>query len=474
MHDSTFQLAQRVSEWASRRGDRPAFADAATGASLSYTQLARAYQSLTKKLSRDLPPGEAVVLQCPNCIDFPVWFLGILAAGLNVLPVRPDMAAGEVRDLCIRVRAAAIVSASSDDRSDIVPRSLPLRTWRDGFDELSDARNPAALGSLLLTSSGTTGSSKIVRRSASSLDQVADAMVAAIGFNLDDVVLASVPLSHSYGVEHGLLAPLWAGSTVHLCEGLDIGVIAGELAASTSIFPTIPPAIEMLAALADVPAQMPRLRLVYSAGGALPATVHERFLERFNQPIGQVYGMTEIGSVTFNDPRIAPFDPGSVGRSLAGVSLRIADDGEILVNSPFMLEEYVDEPPPSLVDHHLRTGDLGRIDHENRIYITGRARLLIEAGGRKVNPFEVETALSAHPDVVECVVVPMKQTDTIHRLRAVIVPRDPQRPPAPEAIRAFLRERLAAFKVPRAISYRSALPRSAAGKVLRQQVEAEA
>jgi acyl-CoA synthetase (AMP-forming)/AMP-acid ligase II len=139
-----------------------------------------------------------------------------------------------------------------------------------------------------------------------------------------------------------------------------------------------------------------------------------------------------------------------------------------------MLEEYVDEPPPSLVDGRLRTGDLGRIDSESRLYITGRARLLIEAGGRKVNPFEVETVLSAHPDVVECVVVPMKQTDTIHRLRAVIVPRDPQRPPPAEAIRAFLRERLAGFKVPRAISYRSALPRSAAGKVLRQQVEAEA
>jgi acyl-CoA synthetase (AMP-forming)/AMP-acid ligase II len=475
MRDSTFQLAQRVSEWASRSGDGAAFIDAATGASLSYAQLARACQGLANTLSRDVPPGATLVLQCPNRIDFPVWLLGILAAGLNVLPVRPDIAAAELRELCARARAAAIVSTSDDDRSEAAPRRLPLQGWRDLLNQSANARDPATTGSLLLTSSGTTGSCKIVRRTALSLDRVADAMVAAIGFDTDDVVLASVPLSHSYGVEHGLLAPLWAGSTVRLCDGLDIGVIASELAASISIFPTIPPAIEMLAALADVPAQMRRLRLVYSAGGALPATVHQRFHQRFERHIGQVYGMTEIGSVTFNDPRIAAFDPGSVGRPLAGVSFRIsAGDGEILAKSPFMLEDYLGEPPPALINDHLRTGDLGRIDSENRLYITGRVRLLIEAGGRKVNPFEVEAALSAHPDVVECVVVPMKQTDTIQRLRAVIVPRDPQRPPAVKAIRAFLRERLAGFKVPRAISYRSALPRSAAGKVLRQQVEAEA
>jgi acyl-CoA synthetase (AMP-forming)/AMP-acid ligase II len=475
MRDPTFQLARRVCDWALRRGDRAAFVDAATGASLSYAQLARARDGLAKTLSRDLPPGATVVLQCPNCIDFPAWFLGILSAGLNVLPVRPDIAAAELRELCTRVRAAALVSAFDDDCSGITPKRLPLQGWRAGFDEYADAGNPVGIGSLLLMSSGTTGSCKIVRRTAPSLDTVADAMVAAIGFDPEDSVLASVPLSHSYGVEHGLLAPLWAGCTVRLCEGLDIRVIAGELAASTSIFPTIPPAIEMLAALADVPTRMPKLRLVYSAGGALPATVHQRFFERFKRPIGQVYGMTEIGSVTFNDPRIAPFDSGSVGRPLAGVSLRISpEDGEVLAKSPFMLDDYVDESPPALIDGHLRTGDLGRIDPENRLYITGRVRLLIEAGGRKVNPFEVEAALSAHPDVVECVVVRMRQTETIHRLRAVIVPRDPERPPPADAIRAFLRERLARFKVPRAISYRSALPRSAAGKVLRQQVEAEA
>jgi acyl-CoA synthetase (AMP-forming)/AMP-acid ligase II len=300
-------------------------------------------------------------------------------------------------------------------------------------------------------------------------------MAETIGFQASDVVLAPVPLSHSYGLEHGLLAPLWAGSTIHLCDGFTIDVIVRELGENTTIFPAVPSVIEMLATLNDALRTTPKLRLVYSAGGVLPAAVGQRFVERFHVPIGQVYGMTEIGSVTYNDAQKPPFDAASVGRPLPGVSTRISDEnGEVLVRSPFMLEEYLGESTLPLSDGHLRTGDIGRIDEHGRLYITGRVRLLIEAGGRKVNPLEVEAALSAHPEVNECVVVRMKQTDTIHRLRAVIVARDPNRPPAAEQIRAFLRQRLAGYKVPRVIDVRPALPRSATGKVLRQQVEAEA
>jgi acyl-coenzyme A synthetase/AMP-(fatty) acid ligase len=188
--------------------------------------------------------------------------------------------------------------------------------------------------------------------------------------------------------------------------------------------------------------------------------------------------MTEIGSVTFSEPRSADFASDGVGAAMKGVSIRILDaelggEGEVAIRSPFMLDEYVGEVTP-LIDGHFRTGDIGRIDARGNLRITGRVRLLIEVGGRKVNPLEVEAVLSDHPDVNECVVVAMRQTDTIHRLRAVMVARDPDHPPTAEAIRQFARQRLAGYKVPRAIEFRRMLPRSATGKLLRHQVENDA
>jgi acyl-CoA synthetase (AMP-forming)/AMP-acid ligase II len=480
MPEPTFQLAQRIRERASRDGTRPAYVDAQTGSTLSYAEIFRYSRSLAVGLLRDLPAGATVLLQSANTLAFPVWFVAIISCGMNCLPVHPEATEAELRELVRRANVSAFVGCdeAADLLADVVPSRMPLGRCRvDSAADLT-AAELVAPGSLLLTSSGTTGLPKIVRRSAASLDAVADAMVAALGFRPDDVVLASVPLSHSYGVEHGLLAPLWGGSTVHLCDGFNIEVIARELAEHATVFPAVPAVIEMLATLTDVPPAMRKLRLAYSAGGILPAAVHQRFAERFGARVGQVYGMTEIGSVTFSNPLSVDFTAASVGKPMQGVSIRILDvdsngEGEVAIRSPFMLQEYLGEPAP-LIDGHFRTGDIGRSDARGELRITGRVRLLIEVGGRKVNPLEVEAVLSSHPDIGECVVVALKQTDTIHRLRAVLVARDPDHPPTAEAIRQFARERLAGYKVPRVIEFRRSLPRSATGKLLRHQVETEA
>ncbi|MGN6627830.1 MAG: AMP-binding enzyme, partial [Tepidisphaeraceae bacterium] len=123
-------------------------------------------------------------------------------------------------------------------------------------------------------------------------------------------------------------------------------------------------------------------------------------------------------------------------------------------------------------DGFFPTGDLGHMDAAGRLIITGRSRLLIDIGGRKVNPLEVEGVLCQHPGVRECVVISMRQSETIRRLRAIVVPEDQSAAPSVESIRQFARARLAPFKVPRQIEFWDALPRSATGKVLRQQLEA--
>jgi long-chain acyl-CoA synthetase len=247
--------------------------------------------------------------------------------------------------------------------------------------------------------------------------------------------------------------------------------IVSRALGEVTIFPAVPSMIEMLASMNDETFAMPKLRLIYSAGGPLPRGLHDRFAERFGLRVGQVYGMTEIGSVTFNDPNREPFDPASVGRAMCDVSIRIIDDsGEVVARAPSMLSEYINEPM-DLVDGHFRTGDLGRIDEHGRLNITGRARLLIDTGGLKINPLEVEGVIAQHPDVAECIVLPVRQSETVERICAVVVAREDHDRPSIESIRSFAKERLAAYKVPRQVIFRDSLPKTATGKVLRHLVE---
>ena len=157
---------------------------------------------------------------------------------------------------------------------------------------------------------------------------------------------------------------------------------------------------------------------------------------------------------------------------MGGASVRIVGEGEVAVRAASMFAGYVGLPRDAShwTDGHFLTGDLGRLDG-GRLAITGRARLLIETGGLKVNPLEVEAVLASHPAVADVAVVAVRQTEAVRRLRAVVVPRDPSSPPAGEVLRAFARQRLAAHKVPRWVEFRADLPRTTTGKIARHLLE---
>jgi acyl-CoA synthetase (AMP-forming)/AMP-acid ligase II len=459
------ELLHRIEQHGREAPQRIAYVEAASGRTLTYARLIDRVQALRGSMG----PGAVAMLRCSNRIEYPIWFLATLGAGASVFPVSVELAHAELKQLARRAAVGAIVADGEtlEALRDDIALSLPID--RALHHNESPPAQPASPGDLLLASSGTTGEPKIVRRSAAAIDAVSRNMVEAIGFTRDDRVLASVPLTHSYGLEHGLLAPLWAGSSVRLCDGLDLPVITRALADDISVFPAVPSMFEMLADVADPVA--PNLRLAYSAGAPLPSAVAHRFEQRFGVRVGQLYGMSEIGSVTFNHPARDPFDPRSAGRPMRDVSIRILEpDGQVVVRAPSMLSGYIGDDV-ALIDGHFPTGDLGHLDGQGDLTLTGRARLLIDTGGMKVNPIEVESVLAAHPDVVECVIVPVKQSQTVQRLCALIVPRDHRSPPSIESIRSFAKEKLAAYKVPRMIEIRTSLPRTATGKVIRHLLE---
>jgi acyl-coenzyme A synthetase/AMP-(fatty) acid ligase len=325
---------------------------------------------------------------------------------------------------------------------------------------------------LLLQSSGTTGLPKIVCRPVATVDASARQIVESVGLQESDHVLMCVPISHSYGLEHGLLATIASGAATHLTPGFDVGVIGRELVQSSiSILPAVPAVFEMLVRFDDLPATFPRLRLTYSAGGSLPVGVNNAFQKRFGARVGQIFGASEIGSVTFADPRDERFDPISVGRAMPGVEMKVDADSQLIVRAPSQMRGYLGEETSFTPDGYFPTGDLARIDEDGQLTLTGRLKLLIDIAGRKVNPLEVEQAIMRHPQVAECVVVSVPQAETLRRLRAFIIPASAHSSATADELRIFLKDKLSPYKIPRTFEFCTSLPRSATGKILRHALE---
>jgi acyl-CoA synthetase (AMP-forming)/AMP-acid ligase II len=511
----SLRLLAQLDRHAAERPAAPAIsptstaASVAAGAALTWAELRDLVAGFAAVLAGRTAAGDVLLLCAPNRAEFTVAFLAALRAGLRVFPLSPSMTAAELSAAAVQTAARVAVgtpAALAAVRA-VVPVGIAIddvpAAARDAASRPTELpgrvppRDPAA-AALLLHSSGTTGLPKIVVRSARSLDAVAEAMAEAIGFGPADRVLACVPLCHSYGVEHGLLAPTWGGSAVRLCQGFDLPTVTAELDAGATIFPGVPFVYETLARQA-AGRRYPRLRRAYSAGGPLPDAVRDAVRDHLGVAVTQLYGATEIGSVTYADPDRPEFAPASVGRPMRGVDVRVlppgdpglpgdphstgvpgtvaaaplpaGEQGHVAVRADSMFDGYLDRSRGKLPDGYFATGDLGFLDAAGNLTLTGRLKLLIDVAGLKVNPLEVEAALGEHPAVAACVVVPLVVTETVSRLKAVVVRAAARRDVSGEDLRQYLRGRLAPHKVPRVFEFRDDLPRSAAGKVLRQQVE---
>jgi len=497
---STSAVLARLGEHAATRTKSTAMRDSAADGeerTTNWGELERAVASLAERLRKMDAPGRVVMLSCPNRAEFVAAFLAVLAADAWVMPVHPRLTASELRALAARCEARAIIATDETLESLAGAGVAPIRVESVLCDTrmppLSRFRSGGGRGGLYLQSSGTTGLPRIAIRSAASLDAVAANVAWAAALKTTDEVLACIPLGHSYGLENGLLGPVWAGTCIRIVDGFDPHVVRRHLRESSSVFPGVPFMFDALAPSeitlqaerdgAPVPVAEDALRLCYSAGSPLPSAVAERFQHRFRVSVGQLYGATEIGSVTFNETAPGEFHPRCVGGPLPGVRILTLDsmnpdverplppgvEGQVAVFAPSMLDGYLDGEVPVTGGFFL-TGDLGRIDEHSRLWITGRLKLQIDVGGLKVNPAEVEEALLEHPAVAECVVVAMPLSSTIARVRAIVVAAA-DRQVSEEELRAFLSERLAPYKIPRRIQFRAALPRSPLGKLLRREIE---
>jgi acyl-coenzyme A synthetase/AMP-(fatty) acid ligase len=448
--------------------------------SLTYRQLSQSVAVAADEIRKTTPDGAVVIIQMPNCLAYPVAYLGVLAANRTVFPLHPALTPHEVAEAAAKAGAQWIIS---DGEAPVGVTQFPpkvVASW------LSEQGNTPELpsgdaGTMLLQSSGTTGLPKIVERSADSIDAVAKNVADSVEYQPGDRVITAIPLCHSYGIENAVVGPLWSGATVCVCDGFDPDTVATQWAdAKRAVFPAVPVMIDLLAAREGLPMPAGEL-IVYAAGATLPPDIATAFASRYGVHVGQLYGATEIGSVTFGRTDGGALPESCVGKPMAEVSIRILDldhpgdhpplapgtEGQVAVSAPSMLSHYLGEQAAPMVDGHYLTGDLGHLNDNGALSITGRVKTLIEVGGMKVNPMEIEGVLTEHPAVAQCAIVPVRVTQTLSRVTAFYVPDDPQNPPDSAELRQFLKSRLAAYKLPRTFKPISELPRTSLGKVQR-------
>jgi len=356
-------------------------------------------------------------------------------------------------------------------------------------------------GGLLLFSSGTTGRPRAIVRNAAALGRVADTLHQEIDFGPRETVLSYLPMHHAYGLEHALLAPIVGGAAVDQRSMSGCDPVATLIESSATIFPATPILLESLAHRGDeIASTRPptsreeamgdaavwtaqeldpgrhRVRRIYSAGTMLPESVARAVAQRFAVRVDDLYGASEVGTITLSD--------GEGSHRVRGVELRVVDPdesgslidrlpgeiGEIVVRSDAMFDGYLDdrrEPPrrERTIDGFFRTGDLGVIGPCGP-KVVGRLKLQFDIGGLKVNAEAVERVLAAAPGVGQSLVVAVPVTASLCRLRAVIEPR-PGATIDLDAVLEFARARLAPHEVPRDFEVIERLPRTPSGKLLR-------
>jgi oxalate---CoA ligase len=472
----------------SRADEHPALV--APGDSIHFSDLHDAVERLAGQLAgAGVGPGDTVALSLLNGIEIVLTFLAIVRAGAAAAPLNPGYTAPEFRayleDLRPRVMLfggdtaapARAVCASLEittlDLSDGPARDLSLPMTKASIPEAdSDAV------ALLLHTSGTTSKPKIVPLRQRNLAHSTRTIVAHYALTPDDVSLCAMPLFHVHGLLASTLATLHSGGTTVTRPRFSPRAFWEDAIDHRATWYSAVPTIHqmLLGRTGDVPRH--GLRFARSCSSALPPALQAALEERLEIPVVQAYGMTEAAHQMCSNP-LPPGEQraGSVGPA-TGVEAAVLDEnwqalgpgevGAVAVFGRSVIDGYRDNPlanEESFRDGWFRTGDSGTISADGYLTLNGRIKELINRGGEKISPHEVEDALTSHPSVAEAVAYAVPDDRYGEQVAAAVVLSS--HTDAAE-LKRHCTERLAAFKVPATITVLDSIPKGPTGKVQRR------
>ncbi len=483
-------------------GNKRFVIDPVSGVALTYDEFRQAALAFSNLLLRNgASAGDRVVLCLENGPELSVLIVGTWLAGMVAVPLPISMKDAELSESLkhasprfLACRAEAIPNISSPFSDTSVPLELPFlacgTTLLFGAGEscpagaeTPQATPPAAVdAAVLLYTSGSTRNRKGALLSHESLLNSARNIVSACEVSEHDVTICTTPMAHNIGLLSGLIVPLMTGSSVVMppvfrAEGF-LDLLRRHRVTWLTSVPTV---LQMLQNFSiDDGKRDLSLRVVRVAGGPLPIAFRRAFEGRFGVPVVFAYGMTEGGVITSNSLR---FDrAGSVGKACARMEIQVVDEagspmragevGEVRTRGASVFLGYMGNPEAtreSLKDGWLYTGDLGFLDQDGYLFISGRKKEVLNIGGKKVAYREIEEAIELLPEVETAIVAGDSQTIAGERVIAFIKLR-PGAALDPERVIRHCDERLADYKVPRRVIQVSGFPLSDSGKILRNRL----
>jgi long-chain acyl-CoA synthetase len=467
---------------------------------LTYAQLREAAGRTSALLAaRGVRPGDRVGIMLPNVPAFPIAFYGALAAGAVVVPMNPLLKSREVAYylgdsgarvvLAWQAAAGEAAKGAADSGAEAIAVEAPdmaglLAGYQPAWPEHGRQDQDDAV---ILYTSGTTGRPKGAELTHAGLVRNAEISGRTL-FDVgpDDVIMGCLPLFHVFGLTCGLNVSVATGATLTLLPRFDPAKALDIMQRDrVTIFEGVPTMYAAMLHLPDAdPAKAATLRLCASGGAALPVEILRGFEEKFGCVILEGYGLSETSPVaSFNHPDKVR-KPGSIGTPIEGVEMRLVDDagqtvpegeiGEIAIRGHNVMKGYWNKPEATAEvmspDGWFRTGDMARVDSDGYYYIVDRKKDLIIRGGYNVYPREIEEVLHEHPAVAEVAVIGIPHPSLGEEV-GVAVALKPGATATPEELRAFARDRVAAYKYPRSVWLVDSLPKGPTGKVLRREVQ---
>jgi long-chain acyl-CoA synthetase len=469
-----------IANHAATRGDHLALADETLR--LDYRGLKAVGCGLAARIG-DATSNPRVGLLLPTSAGAAVSILSCWCAGRVPVPLNFLLSPAELGKI---VQDAELDLLVTIDHFAPLAEGLGLKTLLLGKETLQPGtgtppgRAATDLGVLLYTS-GTTAEPKGVCLSFDNLVQNVRACVAAVKLTQEHVFLGLLPQFHAFGFTATTLVPLMLGATAHYRPRFSpTGTLEVIREQRVSVFITIASMFGALAGMKNATrADFASLTHAVSGGEPLPDAVSELFEQRFGVRILEGYGMTEASPVVCLNTHAA-YKRGTVGPPLPGVTVVAVDehgnalpagaDGELTVRGHCVMQGYLNKPEQTaavLKGETLYTGDIGHVDADGFVRITGRAKDMMIVGGENVFPFEIESVLVQHPAVAEAAVIGVVDGVRGEVPTAYVLLEEGKEVDA-AALRAFCREHLAGYKVPRMVEIVADLPRGPTGKILKR------
>ena len=468
---------------------------------LSYGELAdRVRHCAAGLLALGLRREERVLMVMHDSVDFPVAFLGALYAGIVPVPVNTLLTADDYAFMLQHCGARALLVSRAIWPSlqlAVVGAALPVIVNSDGppldgtlpFASLLGAAPLAAPADTLaddvgfwLYSSGSTGRPKGTVHTHANLYWTAALYgTPVLGLRERDIGFSAAKLFFAYGLGNALSFPLSVGATTVLMaeRPTPAAVFKRWTEQGVTVFFGAPTGYAGMLASPDLPARAQvKLRLCSSAGEALPSEIGERFTAHFGCEIVDGLGSTEMLHI-FLSNRPGDVQYGSTGKVVPGYRLKLVNEdgaeaapgeiGDLYVSGPSSALLYWAQREKSrstFQGEWTKTGDKYSIDARGCYVYAGRSDDMLKVSGVYVSPFEVEATLMQHPAVLECAVIGVVDADGLTKTKACVVRKSGQQV-SEEELKAFVKERLAAYKYPRFIEFIDELPKTATGKIQR-------